>query len=189
MARTRRKTFWLGFASNVEGDPSTNEDGVATSEWTWSQDPLAIDAAPTLVRIVGNLIILAEREDVTDQELTSQASWSFGIMCQQANTLESVEPGTPAGLSDERWLYTRHGTVTALSVARPIPTALFLIQWGFSTEHSAPYPQCYDVSVRAMRRMEDPCIFTSSLQWFTEGFSPFAGLRARFIGRALFKAS
>lgn len=192
----RRRSFWLGFFAQQDVTPSApggaTQSSSAVVTWGTGQSPLEQDPRPTLVRIKGNLAIRAGRDTPISITLdTQEAFWSFGIMVQTGTTLQGEPPADPAKLGDERWIYTNHGIVTALVQGNPIWNGTSIQVLGTGTvSQISPYPQLYEVDVKAKRKFEDPTLLTTQFSVISpSGLENFASVGYRFMGRALFLAS
>lgn len=195
--RPRRQTFWLGFARDLTiAGPDPGNGASESSEVGWATDetPHDEDSVPTLVRIRGNLIITAGRADVlTIQTTTQEALWSWGMMCQHSSAVELRDPDNVEHLGDERWMYTKHGVITGLVHGNPVWNTLtdtVQVLGTGTVSQLSPYPQQFDVDIAAQRKFQDPCILTVHLSVFTPStLENFTSITARFLGRALFKAT
>jgi len=191
MATRRRRTFWTG--ATELSTPAANS--TTSGEVTFSNgvtDIMETDAAPTLARVVGVLVVEARRDNsVTPAPAgaTSQTEfWSWGLMCMDA--LDTVNPSDVDGLGDERWMYTTHGVATA-----PLWGDVY---WNSQTNAEVirtklvhvDKPDIRMVDIRVMRKFEDPCVLVAhAAREDANGLDPLGDIRFYFRGRALWLAS
>jgi len=191
MARSRRrKTYWLGFSGDLTIDDTSGGEGSLTifSDATLMER----DPAPTLVRLVGKIIVSAPRQGgatPTSTAVTPAVEYGLGLMCQEAVSTQYTDPLDELG--DERWIWTDFGGIHAPAQGQVVfdgsaPSTEF---W-YTPHFVAPYPREHPINARAMRKIEDPCNLVLHVHSITPfGNDDFADLQISVHVRALFKAS
>ena len=195
--RYRRKTFWRqaqGETITVEaasfGTPQVEQlDGINSDA---SLSLYTRDAVPTLVAIVGTIIVTAARDTLGTPSTpnTEAGVYGIGIQCVPNMGIDiAVDPLSE--LEDEMWLWTTAGRIDATSQAQVIwntQTNAEVVR--YATNHVAPYPHNIPVRSKAKRKFEDPCSLYIHFNWTTPGgLTPFEEATCRWYLRTLWKAS
>lgn len=162
--RYRRKTFWRqaqGAQATIEaanfGTPTVQAlDGVNSDA---SLSLYTRDAVPTLVGILGTLIVTGTRSDSGNSPTpnTQAAIYGVGINCYDYMGI-SVASDPLTELEDEMWLWTTAGRLEAATQAQAYWNSQANAETtAYRAVFTAPYPNILSVRSRARRKFEDPC--------------------------------
>lgn len=189
MARKGRRTFWRdAYFSTEVSTPAT----VVSEQMDGPNSDASIslytrDAVPTLLRIVGTLIVTSTRAETESSDPDTEAAvWGAGFCCMESDA-DFVSPLKQ--LEHEQWLQTFAGRVEHEAQAQAYGV-LLAVGIHYAINHAAPYPQIREVRSKAKRVFEDPC----RLMFFGEydnvaGLEPVASVKFTFVGRTLWLAS
>jgi len=192
MAKSRRRTFWRNALSEIVIDSANFETPVATvldgENADASLSLYTRDAVPTLLNIRGTLIMTMVRGDAAPSAApeTEALEWAVGFSC--VHGIDAMDPFND--LEDEFWLQTFAGRLEAQDVAIPMLKNDNSLDYRYSLQFCAPYPNIREVNSRAKRRFEDPCnLMLNAYCEVPAGLDEPASFKVRFIGRTLWLAS
>jgi len=190
MARSRRrKTFWMGYSGSLEFEGGDGEGGLMVISDSTLAD---IDPTPTLVRIVGNVLVSAARSGAglaSSFQQTQATAYGMGLMCQEG--ISTVYTSPLDELGDERWLWTDMDGIHATSQSQALydgssPSGE---QW-HQLIHIGGYPRKHVINARARRKFEDPCNLVMHFHAVTPfGNDTFGDVQFQVALRMLFLAS